>query len=545
MLTVSVLGQLEVRSADEVIRVPAGKASELLIRLAVAAGTVVAADRLLADLWSMTPAPSRNTLQVKVSQLRRALRSRDLVVETGGGYSLRIDPAQIDALDVGRLAAAARAHLAAGDAQASVDDCDRALALFRGPILATAGDAPWAEPVRARLEQTRLGLIEDRAAGRLHLGSSGELVGELGELVEAYPLRERFWAMLMTALYRDGRQADALAAYRRIKGRLADELGIDPGPELQELERRLLAADPALAGPAPVTHRLATPPQDRPPDPTRSDPPNRAGNLPAMVADLLGRDAELAELAAFGSRHRLVTLVGPAGVGKTSLAIEAARRYPAPGGCWLIRLEHAADPATVLTAVGTALSMVAPSWESVAERFRGIDALIVLDNCEHVVDAASDLVERLLAAAAGLRVLATSQVPLDLPGEILLAVEPLSTEDAVALFVSRSARRRRSSGPDPSEVAAARDLCLALDRIPLAIELAAARTKVLSVQEIAHRLDDRFALLSDPSGRRPDRHRGLAAAISWSYDLLFPDDQRVLLVIAGFTGGASLAAVVA
>jgi len=194
--------------------------------------------------------------------------------------------------------------------------------------------------------------------------------------------------------------------------------------------------------------------------------------------------------------------------------------------------------------VGEALSMVGPTRESVVERFRGTDALIVLDNCEHVVDAAADLVERLLAGAAGLRVLTTSQVPLDLAGEVLMPVEPLSTEDAVALFLRQSARRRRSAALDPEAVEAARELCVALDRIPLAIELAAARTKALSVQEIAHRLDDRFALLRDPSGRRPDRHRALAAAISWSYDLLFPDDQRVLWAIAGFTGGAPLAAVV-
>lgn len=268
VLTVSVLGPLEARRDGVVIRVPAGKASELLVRLAVDAGTTVAADRLMDDLWPANrAAPSRNTLQAKVSQLRRALGERDLLVEAGGGYRLQVDPAHIDALDVPRLAVAARAQLAAGDPRSAVDECDRALSSFRGQILVTAGDAPWAEPVRARFEQTRLGLIEDRLAARLELGAAGDLVGELGELVEVHPLRERLWVMLMTALYRDGRQADALAAHRRIRSRLADELGIDPGPELQDLERRLLSGDPSLA--APPAHGPA------PPSPCRH-PRNRA-----------------------------------------------------------------------------------------------------------------------------------------------------------------------------------------------------------------------------------------------------------------------------
>lgn len=466
VLTVSVLGPLEARRDGVVIRVPAGKASELLVRLAVDAGTAVAADRLMDDLWPADrAAPSRNTLQAKVSQLRRALGGRDLLVEAGGGYRLRVDPGHVDALDVPRLALAARAHVAAGDPRSAVVDCDRALSSFRGRILVTAGDAPWVEPIRARLEQTRLGLIEDRLAAKLELGGAGDLVGELGELVEAHPLRERLWAMLMTALYRDGRQADALAAHRRIRSRLADELGIDPGPELQELERRLLSGDPSLAAPARAeAHGAVTVPS--PPAPRTVEPPVVAGNLPALTADLIGRDAELADVAALVARGRLVTLVGPAGVGKTSLAVEAARRFQAPGGCWLVRLEHTADATTILAAVGQALSMVGPTQDTIAERFRGTDALVVLDNCEHVVDAAADLVDRLLGAASGLRVLATSQVPLDLAGEMLLAVDPLATEDAVALFVRRSAQRRRNFVIDADATGTVYDLCRALDGIP-------------------------------------------------------------------------------
>ena len=537
MLSVSVLGRLAVHRDGVHVPVPAGKAGELLVRLAVDAGTVVSADRLLDDLWPPPATPARNTLQAKVSQLRRALGGPDGPAHAADGYILRVDPAAVDALVVVRLAEAARDQLTNGHARTAVATCERGLSLFNGPVLATAGDAPWALPLRARLEQTRSGLIEDRIGARLALGAAGDLTGELGQLVQAHPERERLWAMLMTALYRDGRQADALAAYRRIAGRLADDLGIDPGPELQDLQRRILAGDPSLARPLPV----------RPigPVPRVSDPSPPPGNLPGLVVDLVGRAVELDELAGAMADQRLITLVGPAGVGKTSLAIEAARRHRAAGGCWLVRLEHATDPAGILAAVGEAMSMVDPTPQMVVDRFRGTDALIVLDNCEHVTTAVADLVARLLAGATRLRIVATSQVPLDLSGETLLSVDPLSPDDALALFVRQAARRRRSAALDPDALAAARDVCLALDRIPLAIELAAARTKALSVQEIAHRLDDRFALLSDPSGRRPDRHRGLAAAIAWSYDLLFPDDRRVLWAIAGFSGGAPLAAVVA
>jgi predicted ATPase/DNA-binding SARP family transcriptional activator len=515
VLTVAVLGRVEARRDGVPASVPAGLATELLVRLALDAGRSVRVDRLLDDLWPDAPGTSRNTLQAKVSQLRRALGDPGAVTAGAAGYALAVDPAGVDALEALRLADEGAALLARGDAAAAAATCRAGLDLFGPDVLPAVGEAEWARPHRTRLEEARLRLVEDELAARLQLGVAGEVTGVLEALVAAHPLRERLWTLLVTALYRAGRQSDALAAHRRVTRLLADELGVDPGPELAALERQVLVHDRALAG------------------------PQRRGNVPALAAPLVGRADALAALQAALDTHRLVTLVGPAGVGKTRLAVEVARHVDAPDGAWLVRLEGARTGSELPAVLADAV----PSVEAadVPAGLRAADLLLVLDNCEHLADDVAALATCVLDAAPRVRVLATSQRPLGLDGELVHALAPLPEADAVALFAQRATARgavvAADSAPDIKR------LCRALDHLPLAIELAAARARVLTVPEIVARLGDRFTLLADASPGRPARRRTLAAALAWSYDLLTSDDRRGLWALAAFPDGATLAGV--
>jgi predicted ATPase len=476
---ISVLGRVEVRRDGEPVAVPGGKTAELLVRLALEAGTFVRADRLLDELWAGEPT-SRNTLQQKVARLRRAAPG---LIESGdAGYRLAVEPSAVDAL---------RAL-----------DGGAALETFSGDVLPAGGD--WAGPHRAQLEAARAKALESRLAGRLRDGD--DVVGDLEAAVAASPYQEGLWELLITALYRAGRQADALAAYQRVRALLDDDLGLEPGPRLKELERQILNQDAGLGAPA--------------------------GNLPSLAASLVGRDAQVAAVAELLDTRRLVVLVGPGGVGKTALAIAVGRVLE--GAVWLVRLEAARTADDVVDTVIAALN-VTGGEAALLDRLRRAPATVVLDNCEHVRDDAAALAERLLDAAPGLRILATSQVPLEVDGEGVFELAPLALDDAVELFALRAAR--------PGDRDEMHELCRALDGLPLAIELAAARTRTLPVDEIARRLDDRFAVLNDPDSRKPERRRALKATIGWSYELLFPDDKRGLWALAAFTDGAPLAAV--
>ncbi|MBB6351012.1 BTAD domain-containing putative transcriptional regulator [Nonomuraea muscovyensis] len=548
-----VLGSLAVwTDAGQSVTVPGLKVRALLADLLVNAGQVVSADRLVDDLWrGEPPANPAGALQVRVSQLRRALEDaepggKNLVVSRPPGYLLAAAPGALDATAFAELVT--RAGTAGGPRERATLLAE-ALGLWRGPVLADFADEEFARPAITRLEEQRLAALEQHAETRLELGEHGALAAELGDLAARHPLRERLRAAHMLALYRAGRQSEALATYADLRERLADELGLDPGPELAELHRAILVQDPALS---------SAPPPERP-----------RTNLPAPMSGLIGRDDELAETRALLENARLVTLTGSGGVGKTRLALEIAARAAEAyaDGVWLVELAAldrrtaaAAEPGggPVAEAVLAALD-IRESAESrtpaerLAQALRDRRTLLVLDNCEHLVEQVAELVEPLLRAAPGLRVLATSREPLALPGEVLWSVPPLDLpaddgldamrrSGAVRLFAARAAASTRGFVLDAGNAEAVARLCRALDGIPLALELAATRVRALGVHGVVARLDDRFRLLGSGPRGVPERQRTLGAVIDWSWDLLGEPERAVLRRLAVHAGGCTLEA---
>ncbi|MBM7785394.1 BTAD domain-containing putative transcriptional regulator [Tenggerimyces flavus] len=494
-----VLGPLAAWTADGTpVRVPELKVRALLGDLLAHEGRPAPADRLAFDLWGDEPPGNpTNTLQTKVSQLRRALEDaepggRKLVAYESPGYRLLVEP---DAVDAFRF----RALVKAGQ-------LDEALALWRGNALEDFRDEPWAQLFVARLNEERL-LAYEALAGTL-------TAAELGELVAKHPLRERLRAAYVRALYTAGRQTEALDSLRDLRERLADELGIDPGPELVELQQAILR------------HELA---------------PQRT-NLPVPATDLIGRAEAVTEVRHLLDTSRLVTLTGTGGVGKTRLALEVARGVD---NAWLVALttlDRDATPAEVAALVLTALDIRDESDEPVRALVAAVrtrQTLLVLDNCEHIVDAVAEVVDALLAAAQDVRLLATSQEPLGVAGEYVWTVPPLADDSAAELFAARARAAGHDAPLDPAEIAA---ICQRLDGIPLALELAATRVRALGTNELARRLDDRFRVLA--TGRRgaPERHQTLRATIDWSWQLLSEPERTVLRRLAVPADGCTLEA---
>jgi predicted ATPase/DNA-binding SARP family transcriptional activator len=539
---VQVLGPPGARDRDGEPLGVTGRQGALLALLALHAPHPVRSDRLVEALWpDVAPADPANALQQRISALRRTLepdtREHPLVT-TPGGYALRLDDEHIDARRFARRAALGAQRLAVGDAAGALVELTGALELWYGEALEGFADEPWAQPDARHLTELRSTVTEDRTDAALASGAGPELVGELHHLVARHPLRERSAGQLMLALYRSGRQAEALATYDRMRRRLADELGVDPGPALQAMYRRVLDQDTALGDGA-----------RRPPPSTRVD------NLPVASRPLVGRDATLARVDHLLSRARLVTLTGIGGTGKTSVALEVARRRPRPvHGTWLVELARLRDAHAVLGEVAAVLDAgtgglggdepdAARLAASLAER----RLLLVLDNCEHVVDAAAELCEHLLAAAPGLTILATSREPLGVEGEHVWPVPPLEVPErggqdpaviaatpAVELLLERARQHDPwyDLPPDHADVAA--EVVRHLDGLPLAIELAAAQLRVVSLPELAAQLHDRFALLSNARRHVPDRHRTLRGALDWSWDLLEPARRRAWAALAIF-----------
>jgi predicted ATPase/DNA-binding SARP family transcriptional activator len=527
-----ILGPLEVLDDDGApVDVGGARPRTLLVDLALAEGRTVAAEQLLEDVWRGEGIPARNNLQVHVSRLRRALGDNRIATR-GGGYALDLPRDALDAARFEGLTAEGRAALHAGDAEAAATVLRDALALWRGDALVDFADEAFARPVITRLEESRFTALEDRVDADLLLGRHEELIGELEALVQEHPLRERLWAQLMTALYRAGRQAEALRAYQRARAVLADQLGIDPGPALQRVEEAVLAQDPALA----------PPPRPAAVDTGRE----RSTNLPAATTLLIGRATELDATFTLVREHRVVTIVGAGGVGKTRLAIEVGRRLLTEfaHGVYLADFAPVADAAGVSNAIAAALGVEAEFGEGASsdrrerlhEFLRGRDALLILDNCEHVVALAAEIVEDLVGRCGELRVITTSREPLMIAGEVLCPLAPLELPDAVALFMERASAAAPSFVATGATGATIRALCARLDCLPLAIELAAARMRAFTPDDLLSRLDDRFRLLTAGARTAFPRQQTLRAVIDWSYDLLFDDERRVFERASLFAG---------
>lgn len=546
-----VLGPLRVQRDDETIPLTSGRQRALLANLLIAAGNVVPTDRLIDAIWGdALPANPANTLQHGVAQLRKLLepgRSRSdpprVIISEGAGYRLDLNGHTADmeqfqaALDSGREA------LEGGEARRAVDILTAALAVWRGPAYADFTYADFARAESERLDELRIQGRELLVDARSVAGGPASVVADLEGLVVEYPYREGLWSRLMQALYQTGRQAEALRVYAQAGRVLGDELGIEPSLELQELEEQILLHDPSLA-------------------PTQPRSPRH--NLPAVKTSFIGREKTLDQVLQYLRTARLTTLLGPGGSGKTRLAIEAAHRSVDgfADGVWLVRLDDLADGELLVATVGSVVGMPEDRDKAVIETLTDHLAerrsLLILDNCEHLIEAVAALADALLAACPSLVILTTSQEALNVTGEQRLVVPPLGlpgeqgspfddleTVAAVELFLERASATNPDIDHSPASIAAISNIVQALDGMPLAIELAAARTDLLAPVEIARRLADRFEILDSGPRDVPRRQRTLHNTVEWSVGLLNPSERSCFARLSVFSGGFDIEAAAA
>ena len=537
-MDIRILGPIAAYAGETALTLGGMRERALLALFALAPGETLSTDRLIDELWGEDlPANPANALQALISRLRRSVGT-DLIVTRPPGYVLDVPPDSVDAVRFRSLVEAARYR--------------EALELWRGTPLADFPFEEFALRERSALEELHLLAVEGRIAADLEAGAGAELVPELEELIAAHPLRESLRTSQMLALYRAGRQADALRAFAAARDVLGEELGIEPGPELRAMEEAILLQDPELAGPA--------------------VPRSRRSSLPARLASFIGREQEMIDVAAafeasgwrvyrFDRRHeasRLVTLTGAGGAGKTTLAIELGRSLEReyPDGVGLIELAPVVDPALVGNAVVAALDLEQVSRigagpaddiddvQLIVEYLRNRKALLIVDNCEHVVDAAATVVEAILLACPDVEVLATSRDRLGIPGELLWRVPSLDTSStAIDLFVERARAVNPAFAPDAEELEAINGICRKVDGMPLAIELAAARVRSLPVAEIDRRLQNDIGVLSGGPRSATYRQQTLRGTIDWSYRLLDTQEAELFASLSVFHGSFSLAAV--
>jgi predicted ATPase/DNA-binding SARP family transcriptional activator len=540
---VGILGTLAIERDGRPVDVAGGRLRALLARLALDAGRPVTAGALADAVWEdVPPADEQHALQSLVSRLRRSLGDGAAIAPAPAGYRLALDPGDVDAHRFERLAAAGAAALRAGDHGHAAATLREALELWRGPALADLADRRFAVAAAASLEARRLTALVDLAEAELALGRGAGLVGALEAAAAEHPLHERLAARLIAALFAAGRQADALAVYEAIRARLAEELGAVPSPELQAAHVAVLNGEGPAPAPAPAARRT---------------------NLRAPVTSFVGREPELERIAGLLDHSRLVTLVGPGGAGKTRLAGEAVAEHQArvADGVWMVELAPVTAEVEVVAAALGALGIRDPTLldrharrpreglERLLDVLADREAILVLDNCEHLIGAAAQLAEDLLGHCPRLRVVATSREPLAIAGESVAPVPPLAlpapgasvaealAHPAVELFADRAAAVRPGFAVDDGTVALCVEVCRRLDGLPLAIELAAARLRTMPLETLAERLDDRFRLLTGGSRTALPRHRTLRAVVDWSWQLLEEPERRFAQRLAVLRGG--------
>jgi predicted ATPase/DNA-binding SARP family transcriptional activator/Tfp pilus assembly protein PilF len=523
LLDIRVLGPFEVLTGGRPADVGGSKRQALLAMLALRDGRPVEIDALVDGLWGDDlPTAPRNALHHHIARLRSALGERS-IVGYPDGYA--VEDASVDAVQFETLLKEARAALNAGDVHGAAAPVAAALALWRGPALQGLPTTDWFGAEARRLEMLRVDALEEQFDVRLALGEHRELTSGLRAALADNPFRERLWGQLMLALYRSGQQADALETFQQARHVLAGELGLEPGPELRRLQDAILAHDPAIAAVA-VARR-------------------RRGNLPAPSTSFVGREEERGEVATQVREHRLVTLTGPPGVGKSRLAVETARALEdeCPDGIWVVEFSRADGAADAVRLLANVVDVRGSDpLARVASRLRDARALLVLDACEHVLEEAARIVSAILAKCPGVRILATSREALHVAGEVRVPVAPLGVA-AVDLFLERARAARPGFEADDEAVALAAEIARRVDGLPLAIELAAARTNVLGLAELVSILERRAAFLHDGPATDPSR-TALRELVEWSYDLLHGDEKTLLQQLAVHRGGASLASLV-
>ncbi len=550
-MEVGLLGPLEVCDDNgELIQLSASRQRALLTLLALRPGVAVPVERLIDELWGdQVPRQPSNALQIIVFKLRKMVGGEHIVTRAPG-YALMIEADDVDALRFERLARDGRAALAGGNVDGAIKTFDAALRLFRGDPVADVADAAVAIAAASRWEELRAAISEERFDALLACGRHREVIAELDAAVAREPFRERLRAQQMLALYRSGRQAEALQVFSETRRVLGDELGLEPGAELRQLELAILNQDPALDAPiVDVPPQSSDSPASFPGSESRDSPIGegfrRRGNVRHPVGPCIGRSDEVDQLIELVERHRLVTITGPGGVGKTRLALELCigLKDKVIDGVWWVELAAARTDGDVLAAVQRSLGVDAGGGNDPRV---AIDALVTvladrstilaLDNCEHILVPVVPIVEELLGRCGELRVVATSREGLDVSAERLYALNPLRPSAAVELFEARIAG---SVDERDGSLDAIVEICEQLDRLPLAIELAAARTRHLRLDEIRDRLSNRFEFLREGPRTMQSHHRNLRAVADWSYELLDEQERIVFERLSVFADGAT------